>query len=67
MSKRHPNEVMSMMVYPGHRRNGVASALHEHVERHLGLTIKPTWATTPEGEAFYRHREKAKGRAYETR
>jgi GNAT superfamily N-acetyltransferase len=63
MSAVHPDRVMSMHTYPEFRRRGLANALHNHAEKHLGVQIRPTWATTTEGEAFYQARHRGLGRS----
>lgn len=55
--KRNGEEVSHFNVYPEHQRKGIATAAHDHVEAHLGIKIKETWATTPDGEAFYKARK----------
>ena len=54
--KRGNRRAMHIGTVPEHRRKGIMSALHRHVEAHLGHRLEPDWATTPDGEAFYKSR-----------
>ena len=60
MSGVHPDQVMWMGAEPEFQRKGLNSVLHDYIEKHQGIEIKPTWATTEEGNSFYKARAKKK-------
>lgn len=53
--------VVDLWVHEKHRRKGIATALYNHIENHLGhkLTQSPTWQT-PDGKAFWDSRNNKK-------
>lgn len=55
--KRDKTGVMSVGIHGEHQRKGLASALYDHVEKHLGYPLKENWGTTPDGEAFWKARK----------
>ncbi len=55
---RKGTQVMSVGVRPEDRRKGIASSLYDHIESRLGVKLTANWATTPDGEALWRNRDK---------
>ena len=51
---RKPDTVMWIHTHPEHRRKGVATSLYKHASEQLGVTFKPNWAVTPDGEEFFK-------------
>ena len=55
--KMNKKGVMSVTVNPEFQRKGLASALYDHIEKFLRYPLQENWATTPDGEAFWKHRK----------
>lgn len=55
--KRDMKTVSSVGIYPEFRRKGLATALYDHIEKHLGAKLEENWATTPDGEEFWKARK----------
>ena len=53
---RDGKRVMSVHVYPEHQRQGIATALYKHIERHIKTKLTPNWALTDDGQAFWKSR-----------
>ncbi len=53
------NRISSVAVHGEYQRRGLATALYAHIERHLGRKLEENWATTPDGEAFWKSRKRA--------
>jgi capsid protein len=50
----HKNDSISFIhTQPDFQRRGIAKALLGHIESHIGQKLKPNWAETPDGEAFF--------------
>lgn len=51
--------VVDLGVKPGYRSNGVASALYNHIENHIGRKLSPSPVyQTPAGQKFWASRRK---------
>ncbi len=50
--------VSSVGVHREFQRRGLATALYNHIEQHLGHPLEENWGTTPDGEAFWKSRKK---------
>lgn len=55
--KRDLSGVMSVGVRGEFQRRGLASAMYDHIEKHIGKPLQKNWATTPDGEALWKSRE----------
>jgi len=56
--KANGQSAMEVHTSPAVQRRGIATALYDHVEKHLGYKLKSNWATTDDGAAFWKARSK---------
>lgn len=49
-------QVYDLPGHPNYRRRGLATAMYEFMEKQIGHKLKPDWAQTPDGEAFWKSR-----------
>lgn len=53
--------VVDLSIHKEHRRKGLATALYNHIEKHLGYKLSPSPTyQTPEGKAFWASRQTKK-------
>jgi GNAT superfamily N-acetyltransferase len=58
------DRINEVMVWPDHRRRGIASALYRLIEADLGRPLRPSRIRTEVGRAFWKTRKVAAGDAH---
>ena len=54
---RDAKSVMSLGIHGEYQRKGLATALYNHIEKHLGYKLKPNTAQTEDGKEFWKSRK----------